>query len=167
MALNRKLEQFFSLSMIHGCGLGQVPFPLQALILSSIKWPFFPSSTLMAGVTAMTSGSMPTTQTSTLQAGAPRQDIPWSLLSVCTLRTLCSFPFHQSLTTLSGLCSEPGVPVPLVPRTYCYTKPSHALKSQQSIQEPNLPSPVIADTQWQQWAQLDLGPGLQRTSFQY
>lgn len=47
----------------------------------------------MAGVTIMISGLMPITQTSTLQAGAPRQDIPWSLLSVCTPRDTLLFPF--------------------------------------------------------------------------
>lgn len=72
----------------------------------------------MAGVTTMISGLMLITRTSILQAGAPRQDIPWSLLSVCTPprpRERFSLPFYQSLTTLQGSRArrEPGMPIPL------------------------------------------------------
>jgi hypothetical protein len=81
---------------------------LQEKCLTS-KGPFLPSSTLMAGVTAMTSGLMLTIQTSTLQDGAPRQDIPWSHLSVGTPRTLCPFSFHKPLTTLPSYSLSRGL----------------------------------------------------------
>lgn len=72
-------------------------------------------------------------------------------------RERVSLPFYQSLTTLQGSRArrEPGCLSPyLTPRTSCYTKPRHAHRPQQ---EPSLPSPLIADAEWQEWHSLALG----------
>ncbi|GAB1287159.1 Lethal(3)malignant brain tumor-like protein 1 [Apodemus speciosus] len=79
------------------------------------------SSTLMAGVTTMISGLTPITQTSTLQAGAPRQDIPWSRLSV--------WP-RESSSASPGGCPPPS-----------HRSPPHTKTSKYSFHHRKCPTP--------------------------